>query len=116
MTECKLGDIVLVSYPFSESSKFKKRPALVLFTDPDRKPYSLVTISMISSKIDGTRFAGDLNLEDWSEENLIYPSILRLSKIATIDKSLVISKLGTLSKRDLKATKKEFKNIFSFWL
>ncbi len=115
MIDCEPGDILLVSFPFLESLHFKKRPALYLYSDSTKRPYSLATVAMISSQIESKRFLGDVILKDWTQENLLYPSLVKLSKIATIDQNLVLSKLGTLSKLDLIATKKEFKNLFSFW-
>lgn len=116
MIVCDAGDILLVPFPFSESEKVKKRPALLLYAGDSRKSYSLATIAMISSQIDSPRIFGDVFLEDWSTENLLHPSIVRLSKIATLDRNLILSKIGTLTKRDVTSAKKEFKKVYSFWL
>jgi mRNA interferase MazF len=91
----KKGDLVLIPFPFTDLTGAKKRPELVLVsTDFD------VTVSFITSQI------------KWSEEHdiIINPSLnnglkiislIRLSKVATIKKELVIGKLGELSQREL---------------
>ncbi|MDZ4728038.1 MAG: type II toxin-antitoxin system PemK/MazF family toxin [Leptospira sp.] len=116
MIACEAGDILLIPFPFSELYKVKKRPALLLCFTEFRNSYSLATIAMITSQVDGSRQSGDVMLADWAMENLLHPSILRLSKIATVDRTLIISKLGTLSKRDFASTKHEFNKVFSTWI
>jgi mRNA interferase MazF len=116
MIVCDPGDIFLVPFPFSDASHSKKRPSLILSTGEIGKSYSLITVAMISSQLDGARLVGDVLLADWAEANLLHPSLLRLSKVATLDRSLLLSKLGRISKRDLTAAKKEFKKVYSHWI
>jgi mRNA interferase MazF len=115
MIICDPGDIFLVRFPFSESSNTKKRPALILSIGESNKSFGLVTVAMISSQVQSTKLLGDLLLVDWVSENLLHPSILRLSKVATLDRKLLISKLGTISKKDYVSAKKEFNKVFSYW-
>lgn len=116
MTNYEPGDITLVHFPFSDISKGKKRPTLVLYSGTKNFHYRLITVAMITSQIDGAQREGDIPLKDWEKENLLHPSLLRLSKIATIEESLVQKKLGELSERDKKSAQKEMKKLFSFWV
>jgi mRNA interferase MazF len=116
MIVCDPGDIILVPFPFSEASLAKKRPALILSVGETGKSFSLLTVAMISSQVEGPKLVGDVLLADWADENLLHPSLLRLSKVATIDRALLLSKLGTISRRDFTTARKEFKKVYSHWL
>lgn len=109
------GDIVLVKFPFSDLETTKKRPALVLGA-VSLKSLSLVTIAMITSKIDGIQLPGDVELEDWKQAGLLHPSIVRLSKVATLEHGLIEKRLGKLSRGDFAQLAKVFRKAFSSWL
>ena len=87
----KKGDIILIPFPFTDLSGQKKRPALVLIaTSTD------VTVAFITSQL-LWQAEHDLNLEPTSDNGLKKSSLVRLSKLATIDLELVIGRLGSLS-------------------
>lgn len=88
------GDVVLVAFPLSDMSGAVRRPGLVLFDSGDED----VMLARITTQ--QTRDRTDVRLADWKAEGLIAPSVIRLSKIATIRKSLVDRHLGVLSPKD----------------
>lgn len=89
------GDIVIVSFPFTNHQESKLRPALVLINqDLD------VTLSFITSKLTW-REETDIDLMPSSLNGIKKTSLVRLSKIATIDKVLVKGKIGKLDKSTL---------------
>ena len=111
------GDIVLVKFPFSDLESSKKRPTLLLTSPLDIKQnVSISTIAMITSKIESLQLPGDYQIENWSQANLLHPSLLRLSKIATVETQLISKTLGKLNDKDIKKVKKLLKAQFSFWL
>lgn len=116
MMTYKSGDVILVQFPFSDLSKSKQRPALVLTTTSYSRNLSLITIAMITSQIDQVSIGGDLLLSDWKKAGLLHPSRLRLAKVATVEVELIKKRLGTLSSADQKKTSKTLKNIFKHWL
>ena len=71
---------------------------------------------MITSKLDGLDLEGDFKLRDWKEARLLHPSLVRLSKVATIDQELVDRELGSLSEFDRKETGKVFRKFFRAWV
>lgn len=85
------GDIILISFPFTDFTGIKTRPALVLMeTEQD------VTVAFITSQLKWqTQF--DILLNPTVENGLKSNSIIRLTKLATIDKKLVLGELGKLS-------------------
>lgn len=100
------GDIVLIPFPFTDLSGLKNRPALILAdTETD------ITVSFITTQIKWQE-EFDIILEPSQENGLKRPSVLRLSKLATIDKDLVIGKLGNLSLDELSIVDKNLVKIF----
>jgi mRNA interferase MazF len=105
-------DIILVPFPFADLSSTKQRPCLVLcHIKPERLPEHLI-VSMITSQVEGLRFPYDLVINKWKESGLPKPSLLRLSKIVTIEKQLVRKKIGSMQKSDRTETAKHLKSMF----
>jgi mRNA interferase MazF len=84
------GDIVLVHFPFSNLKRTKKRPALILFDTADD-----VTLCFITTQFKWqSQF--DFDISPSSINGLKKTSLVKLTKIATIEKSLIIGLLGKL--------------------
>lgn len=116
MTNYKAGEIVLVKFPFTNLEEDKKRPALVLKQVELSARERLIIIAMITSKIDGFEIEGDYSILDWEKAGLLHPSLVRLSKLATVDDILLNRKLGVLSKNDFQKIKKGFHQLFKDWI
>ncbi|MBW6490705.1 MAG: type II toxin-antitoxin system PemK/MazF family toxin [Lentimicrobium sp.] len=100
------GDIVLIPFPFSDLSGSKTRPALLLITGPTE--ITLAFISTQLNRIDGN----DILLKPSDANGLKRDSILRLSKLATLDRDLALGRLGTVDSRTLKQVNKNLIKIF----
>ena len=109
----KVGDVVLVQFPFTDKENSKKRPALIVSVTSHSPRVKLVMLAMITSKVEGLRLAGDVLLADWKSSNLLHPSLVRLSKFATVDFNRIDKKLGDLGKKDFKAVSQALKRLFS---
>jgi len=94
MIDYKLGEVVLIAFPYTNGTGSKKRPALVLYDagDPD------ILVARITSQTVLTK--DDIVLNDWAEAGLLVPSTVRLHKVATLEKVLINRSLGTLSASD----------------
>ena len=77
--------------PFTDLSGQKNRPALVLMTTG-----ADITVAFITSQIKWLE-EYDLKLEPSAENGLKKASLVRLSKLATVDRELIIGKLGSLT-------------------
>jgi len=86
----KKGDIVLIPFPFSDLSGSKLRPALILIsTDTD------VTVCFITTQFHWEdKF--DIKLIPSLANGLKKVSLLRISKFSTIDKDLILGRIGNL--------------------
>ncbi|MEQ9301009.1 MAG: type II toxin-antitoxin system PemK/MazF family toxin [Cyclobacteriaceae bacterium] len=91
----KKGDIVLIPFPFTDLSGVKRRPALVLAT----KDHDII-VAFITSRL-GTESENEIDVSPNSANGLKVRSILKLTKIATLEKSLAIGLLGRLGSSDL---------------
>lgn len=87
------GDIFLCQFPFTDGSGGKVRPALVLF-DLQRD----VVICRVTSVICHEPL--DVVLSDWREAGLLKPSTVRLSRLVTVERTILRRKLGELTDRD----------------
>ncbi len=92
-------DIILVPFPFTTLETTQKRPALIVSPDEYNKKADVV-IAFITSKLDVEYKTGDYVIQEWKEAHLPKPSMLRM-KFATIDKSIIIKKLGKLTDKDI---------------
>jgi mRNA interferase MazF len=89
------GDIVLITFPFTDLSGSKLRPAVVLAqTNLD------LTVCFITTQIQWQE-QSDVLLQPNSTNGLKVASIIRVSKIATLDKSLSRGLLGRLNHNEL---------------
>ena len=104
-SEYLFGDIVLLAFPFSDSVRKKKRPALVLFDGGD----SDLVLCRISSKPAMSEF--DIPIDNWAETGLLLPSCIRLKKIATIEMTIVKKKFGALDIKTKHKVKNELLNL-----
>ena len=93
-------EIVLVPFPFTNLSTSKRRPALIVSPVEYNKDMDVV-IAFITSKVNLAYRFGDYHIQDWKKSQLPKPSLLRM-KFATIDKSIIVKKLGRLSASDAK--------------
>lgn len=84
------GDIVLVPFPFTDLTGNKNRPAVILIESEDD-----VTVCFISTQLKW-QSEYDIAVQPTELNGLKKPSLIRLSKLATLDKELIIGRLGVL--------------------
>lgn len=94
MTIYRPGEIVLLSFPFSDMTEMKRRPALILLDTGDED----IIVARVTSQISQTAF--DVELVDWQQAGLLLPSVVRVHKVATLEKRLVEHRLGKLTPDD----------------
>ena len=89
------GDIVLIKFPFTDLSGSKLRPAVIIAeTELD------FTVCFITTQLQWQETT-DVQLISNTSNNLKKDSLIRTSKIATLDKSLATGLLGKLSTHEL---------------
>jgi mRNA interferase MazF len=90
MNRLNFGDIVLLKFPFTDGKTLKKRPALIIndFDDGD------IIVCRITSQIYKTR--NDIYIDDWEKSGLKLPSVIRVHKMATLEKDMVEILMGQI--------------------
>lgn len=101
------GDIILLPFPFTDLSGSKVRPALTLYNG--HHDVTVAFISSVNQVIDIT----DISLIPDQTNGLKRESVLRLHKIATIEKDIVLGKLGELTNEQLQDVDSGLKKIFN---
>lgn len=91
----KKGDLVLIPFPFTDLSGNKLRPAVILVDSQ-----SDVLVSFLTTQLH-RQDQYDLLLEPTFQNGLKKTSLIKLGKIATLDKSLIIGRLGDLTKGEI---------------
>jgi mRNA interferase MazF len=84
------GTIVLLKFPFSDQTSFKKRPALIIHSESDGD----ILVCRITSKLYTSSL--DINVGDWKKAGLQMESVIRVHKLATLERTLIENTLGVL--------------------
>ena len=99
MTNISKYDIIIVKFPFASSLKYKARPAVVVSSSLyNNNSRSTLLILAITSNIHG-KLSFEKEVIDWEDAGLLKPSIFK-SAVATIEKSNMLIKVGSLSEVD----------------
>lgn len=109
----KKGDVVLILFPFTDLSSNKVRPAVIL--SQTLKGDDLV-VAFISSQKPKRKEPTDILIlrrgSGFAETGLKTDSVIRVSKIATLDKKIMLGVLGTVSKDTKKEIDLKLKILF----
>lgn len=109
MTTFEFGDIVLVPFPFTDQSRHKQRPAVIISSDAYQATRPDVIIMAITSQVRSTRGFGEVMVDQWQAAGLLKPSVIK-PVLTTIEQTLIIKRLGQLQTQDsqnLKAALRE---------
>jgi mRNA interferase MazF len=87
------GKVVVVPFPFSDTSGAKYRPALVLM-EGDRNDLVLAAISSSSDDANGV----SLKESDFMEGKLSKDSVIRPSTLFTFDRAMIERTAGTITR------------------
>jgi len=101
MTNIEPGDFWVAKITFTNGLGSKKRPILVLWSDGEDVIVAVVT----SAK---SRTITDIPLQQWQGSSLKVPSTVRLSRLDSLEKSLLIAKIGHIHPQDAQ-------NVLTIW-
>ena len=107
----KRGDIVLLPFPYTDQSGSKRRPALILSTDAYDGRRMDIIVAPITGNL-ATRQPDDTPLSDWSAAGLLKPSVVK-GILGTVQQTLVVRVLGTLTAADLLKVEHTFANALA---
>ena len=93
------GDFWVADIPFTNGIGYKKRPILLLWLDGNDIVAAVVTSA-------NPRTQTDVPLNDWATSGLKVFSTVRLSRLDCLEKTLLIARIGQISKADAFQVKK----------
>ena len=101
------GDVVVVPFPFSDLSRSKRRPALVVqhFNGED------LLLAQITSQNVRDKHGLPLGEDDFKEGSLNKPSNIRPNKLFTCSKDLILYRAGRLKPSKLSEVIQTIKNL-----
>ena len=86
------GDIIVIEFPYSHLKEYKRRPVLILKVP---KGEDIIVLQIIGSSYEKS-VEIPIKKEDFNKGGLKRDSFARLDKIASIEKSLIKYKAGSL--------------------
>ena len=87
------GEFWVADIPYTDASSSTKRPILVLWLDGADLVAAAVTTAT-------PRSPRDVALTDWQSSGLLRASTVRLSRLDSLEQSLMIARIGTISAAD----------------
>ena len=99
------GDIVLITFPFTDLTGSKLRPAVIL-----AETVLDLTVCFITTQLQWQETT-DVLLMPTSSNGLRKQSLIRTSKIATLDKTLAKGLLGRLTSNELSDLNDKLKSL-----
>jgi mRNA interferase MazF len=107
LSASEFGTVFLCQFPFTSGSEGKIRPALVLFDLRNDAIICRITSVVRTDKL-------DVILLDWNAAGLLKPSVARLDRIVTVEKSVFLRRLGKLSAADANSVRTTWNRHLTF--
>jgi mRNA interferase MazF len=104
------GDVVLVPFPFTDQSTTKRRPAVVVSSTAYQRERPDLILMAVTSQIRPAAGLGEVSVRDWQAAGLLKPSAIK-PVITTVERSLVIRRLGQLNDQDREALRQAIQAI-----
>ena len=95
----KIGEIILIPFPFAEFTNKKVRPAVVITETEDK--YRDLVVSAISSVISSKISHREILLKPNKINNLRVDSVIKVDRIVTLKREDKIADLDKLSAKEL---------------
>ncbi|MGK7952983.1 MAG: type II toxin-antitoxin system PemK/MazF family toxin [Xenococcaceae cyanobacterium] len=108
----KQFDVVVVPFPFTDSSATKKRPALVISDATTFNKSTKKSVMAMITTASHAPWALDISITDLPSAGLKAKSIVRM-KLFTLDDALVIKKIGKLATGDRDLVQKSLQQLFN---
>ena len=105
-------ELVLLPFPFSDLESKKVRPALIISNNNFNKKSDDCLMVPLTSIIKDEPYSIIISQENLSSGKLIKTSRIRIDKIFSIEKNLIIAKIGILNDNIFEKIKSEILKIF----
>jgi mRNA interferase MazF len=102
------GKFVLIPFPFTDLSGQKVRPALVLHASKGED----CIVAFISSTVPKKKRPFDLHIKASQQNGLKSDSVIKLDKLATLQKTIILGELGKGGEPMMRAVDSMLKKLF----
>lgn len=107
----KFGDVVLVTFPFTDQTASKRRPAVVVSSDAyHRERPDVIIVAVTSRTVRPAASIGDVLIEEWRAAGLLKTSLIK-PIFTTVEQRLILRKLGALQPTDLVALRHAIQQV-----
>jgi mRNA interferase MazF len=106
----EFGDVVLVPFPITTQTVSKRRPAVIVSSDLYNRTKPDVVIMAITTQLRPSPTLGETWVRGWETAGLVKPSAIK-PVFATLEKALVIRRLGSLDREDRAALQKSIAEV-----
>jgi mRNA interferase MazF len=103
------GDLVLVAFPYTEGTRASNRPALVILDTGNDD----IVAARVTTQMHQTPY--DVSISGWQESGLLAASVVRLHKLATLEKELIRRRLGHLQRADRQRVSALMQQVYGTW-
>lgn len=105
------GDILLVPIPFTDLSSQKRRPVIVISNNIyNQKTTDLIVVAMTSNPVEAD-YSFTITSDDLEKGTLNHPGKVRVDKIYTISKSIIVKLFGRVNEKALERVRKELQAL-----
>ena len=112
-TSYRQGDIVLVSFPFTDLTSSKRRPALIISPDSFNVAGEDLVMAAITSQIMNDPDAIQLSGGDFAEGRLPKKSTVKTTKLFTMHTSLIVKKVCVLKREKMDEVLRSVREFYS---
>ena len=107
------GEIVLVPFPFTNLSQSKRRPVLVLSNSSHNIVSEDFVCCGITSNLNNKNYSILLESSDLEEGTIPKKSRIKFDKIFTLEKSLVVKRLGKINSKKMNMVQNSLSSLLS---
>ena len=105
------GDILLVPIPFTDLSSQNRRPVIVVSNNAyNQKTTDLVVVAMTSNPVEAD-YSFTISSDDLEKGTLNHPGKVRVDKIYTISKSIIVKTFGRVNAKVLERIRNELQAL-----
>jgi mRNA interferase MazF len=105
------GKIVLIPFSFTDLTSTKLRPALVL-TEGEKDCVVVFISSKVPSELSSTELLIPEDHEEFADTGLKRTSVIRLDKIATLSRNLLIGEIGEIGEVLRREVNRKLRDIY----
>lgn len=110
MTSFEFGTMTLITFPFTNQTGSKQRPAVVISSKAYQKAKPDIIMMAVTSQVKAEVSLGEMMIKDWKAAGLLKPSTIK-PVIFTAEKRLIRKVLGQLKEEDRRQLRKNLEVI-----